>query len=497
MAAAITVRTDRGEEPLELEEFEARVARGEIAPQCPARFPPVTGDTWVPAGSLEVFRQRYSPRELHFTRSFRLGGLPRVTLGFTLLAIGWYIAMQTWPVGSSDDTLIAYGAKAGPLLLDLGQFWRLLTANMVHRDVLHIGMNLFVLFNFAGALENAFRPLDMLLILLSSALGTTALSAIVTDPISAGASGVAYGALGGAVVFGLKYRALLPERYRRVLGGAVVPTVLVFLFLGFTSSGVDNWGHLGGLIAGSITTWFLKPRMLSDMPSARRLWLTRGLPIGATIALLLLAGPLSRGFLPIMAPHVDSRIGLAVPIPTDWEAGASQMGSRTYFNGLSGFGEARVSVGGYLSDKPTSPADPDSTELQSALDELIQKELWEPETNERLRVNWLGPVQDVTLASGALQGLRRRGVFRREGIDFDFLALVLHRGRLVYLLDAISCQSQPAYKRLLERMTDAARPTEPRFLGQARALRLFLPSSEEAKAGLQDALLAVGESPGE
>ena len=495
MAAAITVRTDRGEERLDLEEFEVRVARGEIAPQCPANFPPVTGEAWVPAGSLEIFRQRYSPRELHFTRTFRLGGLPKVTFGFTALAIAWYVAMQTWPIGSSDDTLIAYGAKAGPLLLDLGQFWRLLTANLVHRDLLHIGMNLFVLFNFAGALENAFRPLDMLLILLSSALGTTALSAIVTDPISAGASGVAYGALGGAVVFGLKYRSLLPERYRRVLGGAVVPTVAVFLFLGFTSSGVDNWGHLGGLIAGSVTTWFLKPRMLSDLPTSRQLWLTRRIPIAAAIGLLFLAGPLSRMWLPILVPRVDDQIGLAVPIPSEWEAGASQLGSRTYFNGLSGYGEARLSVGGYLSDKPLSPGDKQSSELPSALDELVQKELWEPESNERLRINWLGPVEAVSLGSGALQGLRREGVFRRAGIDFDFLALVLRRGRLVYLLDAMSCRAQPAYKRLLERMTGASLPTEPKFLAQARAMRLFLPSSEEARSGLRDALLAVGENP--
>jgi hypothetical protein len=106
-------------------------------------------------------------------------------------------------------------------------------------------------------------------------------------------------------------------------------------------------------------------------------------------------------------------------------------------------------------------------------------------------------VEPVTLGSGVLQGLRREGVFRRAGIDFDFLALVLHRGRLVYLLDAMSCRAQPAYKRLLERITTAALPTEPKFLGQARALRIFLPSSEDARSGLRDALAAVGESPEE
>lgn len=486
MAAAITVHTDRGEERLDLEEFEARVGRGEIAPQCPVRFSPVTGEAFVPAGQLELFRQSYSPRKLHFSRSFRFGGLPRVTLIFTALNVTWYAAMQLWPRGTSDDTLVAYGAKAGPLLLDLGQFWRLLTANFVHRDLLHIGMNLFVLFNFAGALENAFRPLDMVLILLASALGTTVLSALVTDPISAGASGVAYGALGAAVVFGLKYRALLPERYRRVLGGAVVPTVLVFLFLGFTSSGVDNWGHLGGLLAGSITTLVLKPRLLSDPSTPRRLLLTRGLPLLGTLGALFLAGPLTRGVLPVLETKVDDELGLSLPVPVEWDVGVSQLGGHTYYNGLSGYGEARLTVGGYLSD--------DLPEVRGVLDELVQKELWEPETNERLQVGPLSPPKPLALAGGALRGLERTTTFRRAGETFDFRAVVLTRGRLVYLIETVSSQAEPAYHQLLERAVAGLSPREPLFLRQARARRLFLPGSSEVSADLDEALAALGEA---
>ena len=163
-SAAITVRTDRGEERLDLEEFEARVARGEIAPQCPVSFPAVTGERWVPAGSLEIFKQRYSPRRLHFSSAFRLGGFPKVTATFIVLNLLWYAVIELRPHGDAEDTLLYYGAKAGPLLFDLGQYWRLLTANFIHKEPLHIAVNLFVLFNFAGALENAFRPLDIVLL---------------------------------------------------------------------------------------------------------------------------------------------------------------------------------------------------------------------------------------------------------------------------------------------------------------------------------------------
>src|SRR5262249_1916593 len=154
----------------------------------------------------------YSARRLHFSSAFSLSGFPRATTAFIVLNLLWYAAIELFPRADVEDTLLFYGAKAGPLLFDLGQYWRLLTGNVVHKDPLHIAVNLVVLFNFAGALENAFRPLDMLLVFFTSALGTTILSTAVMDPISAGASGVAYGALGGAAVFGLKYRSILPER---------------------------------------------------------------------------------------------------------------------------------------------------------------------------------------------------------------------------------------------------------------------------------------------
>ncbi len=485
MAAILTVRTAQGEEQLDLDEFEARVSRGEIAPQCPVQFPPVTGEAFVPAGALEIFRLRYSRRDLRFSRTFRFGGVPYVTLGFCLLNIGWYAVTHLRPIGTPEDTLIAYGAKAGPLLLDLGQFWRLLTANLVHRDLLHIGLNLFVLFNFAGALESAFGPWDMALVFFASALGTTVLSALVSDPISAGASGVSYGALGAALVFGLKYRDLLPERYRRVLGGAVVPTVLVFFYLGFTSTGVDNWGHLGGFLAGSVVTLLLKPRLLLEPGAASRRWLTHGVPMALVVALILAFGPLSRGFLPRWQPHVDDELGVAVDLPAEWEVGASALEGHTYMNALPGYGEARVTVAGFLSDGPP--------QLAGVLDELTRRLLCEPETDSQLAISELGAPTEVRLAQGKLVGLERRAIFVRAGVSYDCRILALARGRLVVVVEARSSRSEPAYGKLLGRVVDGLRLTEPAFLREAKAHRLFLPSSAATRQDLADALAAVGQ----
>jgi rhomboid protease GluP len=476
-AAVLRVRTDRGEERLDLEEFENKVVRGEIAPQCPVLFPAVTGDQWVAAGSLEIFRQLYSPRRLHFSRAFSLGRVPRVTFAFIAANVLWFLAMQLWPSTDPVDTLLRFGAKAGPLMLDLGQFWRLITANVVHKDVLHIAVNLFVIFNFAGALENAFRPLDMALILSSSALGTTLCSFAATDPVSAGASGVAYGALGGAAVFGFKYREILPARYRLVLGGAVVPTVLVFLFIGWTSSGIDNWGHFGGLTAGSATVMLLRPRMLSDPPRGARLWLTRALPLTLLLGIPLVLGPLTQGLLPVLRPQLDRDLGLLVPIPVEWQRGADRLGPMAFYDGLSGYGHAQLSAGGFLS--------PDPIDLDAVEAAFVKQELEAPLAAGRisaLQVSKASP----TRAAG-LDGEKVEATFRRAGMVFRLEALLLRRGRLCYELEMIWPEDLPGFQRVYAKIEAQLAVREPAFLERARARALFAPGSPEAVADLVEA----------
>ncbi len=481
MPAAIVVRTDRGEERLDLEEFEARVVRGEVAPQSPVLFAPVTGERWVAAGSLEIFRQLYSPRRLHFTRAFTLGRLPRVTAAFVLLNVLWFLAMRLFPSAVPDDTLLRFGAKASPLILDLGQFWRLWTANLVHESFLHIAVNLFVIFNFAGALEAAFRPWDVTLVLAASALGTTLGSFAITNPASAGASGVAYGCLGGAVVFGLRYRTILPARYRAVLGGAVIPTVLVFLFIGWTSSGVDNWGHLGGLAAGSLTVLAMKPRMLSDAPAPGRLWATRIGPLALLLAAPLAFGPASRGLLPVLVPRVDRDLGLSLSVPAEWRRGAGRLGPLTFMNGLPSYGHAQVAAGGFLAEgKP---------DLAAVERRYVQAELLGPEAEGRIAVVAVGPSRPARVAG--LAGRSIEGTFHRGGLAFGVEAFFLARGRLAYEIELVWPQEPPGYRRIEEEIVRRVATREPAFLSRARARALFAPDSAKARAALATAETAV------
>src|SRR5690606_15022083 len=140
-----------------------------------------------------------------------------------------------------------------------------------------------------------------------------------TDALTLGASGVAYGLLGSAVVFGLKYARWLPRRYRAVLGAAVLPTVSIFLYMGFTSEGIDNWGHLGGLFAGSAVTLPLRPRLWGPAPSWRVRLVQRVLPIGGGLVALTLGSLVAGQALPPCREVRDDRLGLAFHTPKGWQ----------------------------------------------------------------------------------------------------------------------------------------------------------------------------------
>src|SRR5438105_9753533 len=111
-------------------------------------------------------------------------GVPWVTL----LVVGACAALLGvaggFGAGLSLGRLLAFGAKATSLIFDRGETWRLMAANLLHKDALHLACNAFVLWNIGGALERAVRPADYLAVLLFAALGTTLASAIGADSVS-------------------------------------------------------------------------------------------------------------------------------------------------------------------------------------------------------------------------------------------------------------------------------------------------------------------------
>jgi hypothetical protein len=119
MSQPLTLRTETGDEHLDLLEFEARIRKGEVSPQSLVRLPAVTGEKFVAAAELELFRALHEPKRAHFARAFSLTRFPFITSGIILLHLS--VFLYTARNGPLDlDEMVRFGAKAGPLILDLG-----------------------------------------------------------------------------------------------------------------------------------------------------------------------------------------------------------------------------------------------------------------------------------------------------------------------------------------------------------------------------------------
>ena len=89
-----------------------------------------------------------------------------------------------------------------------------------------------------------------------------------------------------SIVFGWKYADLVPPNARKYYGWALFPYLVFALWSGLQSEGVDNWGHVGGLIGGAVVVTLLHPELMERYREHNRRM--RRL-IGGTMLLLALA----------------------------------------------------------------------------------------------------------------------------------------------------------------------------------------------------------------
>ena len=76
------------------------------------------------------------------------------------------------------------------------------------------------------------------------------MSMALSSYASVGASGAIFGLMGSMLYFGYHYRVYLGN----VLKSQIIPLIVVNLFYGFIVTGIDNFGHIGGLIGGILAT---------------------------------------------------------------------------------------------------------------------------------------------------------------------------------------------------------------------------------------------------
>jgi len=149
--------------------------------------------------------------------------------------------------GGSQNTLnlIRFGAKFNPLIMQ-GEWWRFVTPIFIHIGFLHLAMNTYALYYIGKNVEKLFGHGRFLMIYLFSGFIGCVVSFLVSDSISAGASGAIFGCMGALLLLGLKKNNIFSKQ----LLSSMLPIILLNLVLGFSISKIDNGGHLGGLLGG-------------------------------------------------------------------------------------------------------------------------------------------------------------------------------------------------------------------------------------------------------
>jgi len=141
-----------------------------------------------------------------------------------------------------------FGAIFPHDIFEYGEWYRLFTAMFIHFGAGHFLANVMGLLVFGTRVERYFGRIAFLVIYIFAGLLGSLFSLYLTTAYAAGASGAVYGLIGAIFI------------YTRLTGRAVelMNWYTLFMFIGvgiamgFLTEGVDNAGHLGGLVGGLV-----------------------------------------------------------------------------------------------------------------------------------------------------------------------------------------------------------------------------------------------------
>jgi rhomboid protease GluP len=180
-----------------------------------------------------------------------------VTFAILVLTILIYLAQLGTEYLVDIDLPAAYGIKANELII-AGQLWRLITPVLLHGSILHIGFNMYALYLLGPGLEKNFGHWRFLTLYLLSGFAGNVMSMILTDAPSLGSSTAIFGLLAAHGIFVYQNRKLIGEQVAQQAINRIARVALINLVIGL-SPGIDNWGHVGGLIGGALFAWFGGP----------------------------------------------------------------------------------------------------------------------------------------------------------------------------------------------------------------------------------------------
>ncbi len=175
-------------------------------------------------------------------------------------------ALSSFPSGFQKpaDGFIILGGFYPPLVHQ-GEWWRYITATLLHANPMHWFNNIAGLLIFGNLLEPLLGAPLLFSLYLGSAVGGLWLSSLMMPKaLTFGASAIDFGLVGAYLTLMLLARLQTNKAaFWKELRGALILSVIFVLWSITESATINFWAHLGGLLTGIVfmlTLWTIRKR---------------------------------------------------------------------------------------------------------------------------------------------------------------------------------------------------------------------------------------------
>lgn len=206
-------------------------------------------------------------------------------IALNMVIFGITAAQAQNPVNNYRGSTLFFDWVLYPPLVADGEWWRVIGSGFLHYGPLHLFVNMFALYVIGRDIElvlGRFRYLSLYLVSLLG--GAAGVMIFAQDRTTAGASGAIYGLFGAMTVILIRLRQN-PNQMLILIG--------INVFISFSLPGISLWGHLGGLIAGTLAAvgvLFLPTWLRVKTPETARIIGWSALAVIAIGALAIIGG---------------------------------------------------------------------------------------------------------------------------------------------------------------------------------------------------------------
>ena len=165
--------------------------------------------------------------------------------------------------GDTEDAvfMLQHGAMYEPNIIEGHEYYRIFTCLFLHFGITHLLNNMVLLGALGWNLELEIGKVRFVIIYFASGIIGNIVSlfydlTLEQPAVSAGASGAIFGLMGALLYVVIANRG----RLGRLSGRGMLVMVILSLYFGLTSTGVDNLAHVGGLVSGFLLAVLLYRR---------------------------------------------------------------------------------------------------------------------------------------------------------------------------------------------------------------------------------------------